>query len=145
MKRRCFSSYYLAAAAMVFSRPFAFPLLAAVLPAIALVFTLAAAPLDPEPCRAAAASCEALRRMLLVKVVRGGSTGTVGARTDSGCLDGATRWGDGLSVLQWAELRLRRVPKGALRGARGLPGRPPTVETVAQEDEDLGGTVLDFR
>lgn len=100
---------------------------------------------EPDPCRAAAASCEALRRMLLVMVVRGGSTGTVGARTDSSCLDGATRWGDGLSVLQWAELRLRRVPNRALRGARGLPGKVPVVETVAQDDDDLGRTGLDFR
>lgn len=102
-------------------------------------------------CRGAVASCEALRRMLplLVAAVRGGSTGTVGARTDSGCLDGATRWGDGLSVLQWAELRLRRAPNRALRGARGLPGRVPAAAEVvvvaAQEDEDLGRTALDLR
>lgn len=36
----------------------------------------------------AVASCEALRRMVVV--VLGGSTGTVGARTDRGCLDGQT-------------------------------------------------------
>lgn len=34
----------------------------------------------------AVASCEALRRMAVV--VLGGSTGTVGVRTESGCLDG---------------------------------------------------------
>lgn len=111
-----------------------------------MVFTLAAAVAEPDPCRAAPASCEALRRMLLAAAVRGGSTGAVGARTDSICLDGAARWGDGLSVLQWAELRLRRVPNRALRGARGLPGRAAVVVVaVAQEDEDLGRTGLDLR
>lgn len=34
------------------------------------------------------ASCEALRRMVVV--VLGGSMGTVGARTERGCLDGHT-------------------------------------------------------
>lgn len=87
-------------------------------------------------------SCEALRRMVVV--VLGGSMGTVGARTDSGCLDGHTRWGDGLSVLQWVELRLRWVPKRTLRGIRGLPD---WAEGRGHEDEeqDLGETGLDFR
>lgn len=71
------SLYYLAGAAgaLAFGFPFAPPA------GLGLVLVCAA----PEEFWAAA-SCEALRRM--VDVVLGGSMGTVGARTERGCLEG---------------------------------------------------------
>lgn len=125
--------YYLAGAA--FSLALGFPLAA---PA---VFGLVPAGAVPSEVWAAAASCEALRRRVVV--VLGGSTGTVGVRTESGCLDGQTLWGEGLSVRQRLELRLRRVPNRTRRGIRGLPDGP--ADGRGKEEEDLGATGLDFR
>lgn len=71
--------YYLAST--TFSLEFAFPL--AVLAVFGLVL---AGMVVEEDC--VVASCEALRRMVVV--VLGGSMGTVGARTERGCLDGHT-------------------------------------------------------
>lgn len=71
--------YYLAGTA--FSLAFGFPL---VTPA---GFGLVLAGVAPEEVWAVA-SCEALRRMVVV--VLGGSMGTVGARTERGCLEGHT-------------------------------------------------------
>lgn len=90
----------------------------------------------------AVASCDALR--LINVVVLGGSMGTVGARTERGCLEGHTRCGDGLSVLEWVELRLRRVPNRTRRGIRGLPDGA-AEGWGHEEEEDLGTTGLDFR
>lgn len=97
----------------------------------------------------AAGSCEALRR--IVVVVLGGSMGTVGARTERGCLDGPALCGEGLSVLQWAELRLRRVPNRARRGIRGLPdvagaaeGRGQEAEGRGQDEEERGNGGFDL-
>lgn len=81
----------------------------------------------------------------MAPAVLGGSTGTVGARTDSGCLDGHALWGEGLSFLQWAELRLRRAPNKTRKGIRGLPAGGAAAEGRGQEDEDLGGVGLGFR
>lgn len=71
--------YYLAGAALflVFGFPFAMPA------GLGLVLVGMVA---EEDCTVA--SCEALRRMVVV--VLGGSMGTVGARTERGCLDGHT-------------------------------------------------------
>ncbi len=88
--------YYLAGT--TFSLAFGFPLVAPT------GFSLVCVDMVPEEVWAVA-SCEALRRMVVV--VLGGSIGTVGARTERGCLDGHTLCGEGLSVLQWVELRLR--------------------------------------
>ncbi len=88
--------YYLAGT--TFSLAFGFPLVAPT------GFSLVFVDMVPEEVWAVA-SCEALRRMVVV--VLGGSIGTVGARTERGCLDGHTLCGEGLSVLQWVELRLR--------------------------------------
>lgn len=126
--------YYLAGTA--FSLAFGFPFAA---PA---GFGLVLAGVVPEEVWAVA-SCEALRRMVVV--VLGGSMGTVGARTERGCLDGHTLWGEGLSVLQWVELRLRRVPNRTRRGIRGLPDGAGAAEGRGHEEEDLGVTGLDFR
>ncbi len=71
--------YYLAGTA--FSLAFGFPL------APPAGFGLVLAGVVPEEVWAVA-SCEALRRMDVV--VLGGSMGTVGARTERGCLDGHT-------------------------------------------------------
>lgn len=71
--------YYLAGTD--FSLAFGFPLAA---PA---AFGLVLACVVPEEVWAVA-SCEALRRMVVV--VLGGSMGTVGALTERGCLDGQT-------------------------------------------------------
>lgn len=71
--------YYLAGTA--FSLAFGFPL------AVPAGFGLVLAGMVAEE-DWAVASCEALRRMVVV--VLGGSMGTVGARTERGCLDGHT-------------------------------------------------------
>lgn len=77
MSQRYVTLYYLAGTA--FSLAFGFPLVAG--------FGLVLAGVVPEV-DWAVASCEALRR--IVVVVLGCSMGTVGARTDRGCLDGHT-------------------------------------------------------
>lgn len=71
--------YYLAGTA--FSLAFGLPL------ATAAGFGLVLAGVVPEEVWAVA-SCDALRRMVVV--VLGDSMGTVGARTERGCLDGHT-------------------------------------------------------
>lgn len=70
--------------------------------------------------------------------------GTVGARTERGCLVGHALCGEGLSDLQWVELRLRRVPTRTRRGIRGLPGGTEPVDGRGHEDEDLVAMGLDF-
>lgn len=123
------SLYYLAGS--VFSLAFGFPLAAA--PALARALAGVVAEV---------ASCDALRRMLVV--VLGGSMGTVGARTDRGCREGPSLWGEGLSVLQWVVLRLRRVPSRTRRGIRGLPDEAGTAAGRGHEDDDLAEAGLDF-
>lgn len=82
--------------------------------------------------------CELACFMVVVVVLAlGRSGGAVVGRTERGCLVGRTRWGEGLSVLQWEVLRLRRVMKTQRRGMRGLPqGWAGTGHGLGQEEED---------